>query len=110
MRAPNRYNIEELLQIFSTQNLGNSSQRRRPQKGGTSYASLHDGATNNNQQVMGLYPHDTYKIRPEFLGMPQPGFLGEIVTASNTKEATKKGGVNGSQPWEKGKKKSTSTE
>jgi len=67
MRGQNHFNLEELLQIFSAANLNASTQRRRPPKGNL-YAGLHDAVNLGQKPAMGLFQHNTFKIRPEFLG------------------------------------------
>ena len=62
-----QFNVDELLQVFSSANLGNGT-RRRPKA--STYASLHDSVISQHQNVLGLYPFNTFKIRPEFLGCP----------------------------------------
>ena len=62
-----QFNVDELLQVFSSANQGNGT-RRRPKA--LAYASLHDSVISQHQNVLGLYPFNTFKIRPEFLGCP----------------------------------------
>ena len=62
-----QFNVDELLQVFSSANLGNGT-RRRPKA--STYSSLHDSVISQHQNVCGLYPFNTFKIRPEFLGCP----------------------------------------
>jgi len=57
LRGQNRFNIEELLQIFSASSFSGITQRRRPPKGNL-YASLHDTAFSGSlerQPSLGLY-------------------------------------------------------
>lgn len=81
-----RFNIDELLHIFSKANNKMSKTRLKP---GSYITSLHDQNFMRQMQgyykgedmrglpfsafqnVLGLYPHNTFKIRPEFLGCPQ---------------------------------------
>ena len=56
------FNIEELLQIFSSASCNAS--RRRPKAG--AYLSLHDSFV--SQISEGLYPYGTHKIKPVLLG------------------------------------------
>lgn len=57
------FNVEELLQVFSA---SCTTSRRRPK----SYATLNDSMVGHNAGV-GLYQHNTFKIKPEFLGCPE---------------------------------------
>jgi len=69
------------------------------------YASLHDSVI-SHQHVMGLYQHDTYKIRPEFLGFPQASQMGDTVSAVTANPDKSNGSANG----EKVKKKQAAGE
>ena len=53
---------------------------------------------------MGLYPHDTFRIRPEFLGFPQPGQIGDTISAVTAQESVK---ASGGAFVDRGKKKQT---
>lgn len=52
-----RFNIEELLQIFSTANLSQSTVKRPRVLKGNKYDSLHDALGNSHQPGLGLFHH-----------------------------------------------------
>ena len=53
-REQTRFNIEELLSIFSSRTFNSNVYRRKPSKG-NAYASLHYHVSSSNMPALGLY-------------------------------------------------------